>query len=108
MSFLELGTQECLVSRRAPSSISVSSHAPDHCYTLPGAPFPQQLLVVLLRRVGASEKSGEKGAGSPFIIWQYGGWGLGVVLWGWLALLAQVELGSGLPARWLGSLPGQG
>ena len=69
---------------------------------------------MLLRRVGASGKSGEKGAGNPFLILQYGSWGLGVALWGWLAPLAQGELGSGLQpggreacrdraARWCGA-----
>lgn len=60
------------------------------------------------RRVGASRRFGEKGAGGPFIIVEWGSWVLGAELWAWFALPAQVELGSGLPARWSGGLPRTG
>ena len=61
-----------------------------------------------LRRVGASGRFGEKGAGSLFIIVERGSRVLRVELWAWFAWPAQVELGSGLPARWSGGLPGTG
>lgn len=40
MSFLELGTQAGLVSRRALDSLYVSSLAPNHCHALSVVPFP--------------------------------------------------------------------
>ena len=113
MFFLGLGTHRQLpplppMSSRASGSPCISSPAPNHCHTLPVVPFPQQLFVMPPRRVGASRRFGEKGAGGPFIIVERGSWVVGAELWAWFALPAQVELDSGLPARWSGGLPGMG
>ncbi|CAD7672631.1 unnamed protein product [Nyctereutes procyonoides] len=60
------------------------------------------------RRVGASGRFGEKGAGGPFIILEHGSRGLQAAPWDGLPCQAQVEPGSGLAARWSGGPPGAG
>lgn len=57
---------------------------------------------------GSCRKVWGGGTGGPFLIVQCGSLGLGVALWGWPGLPAQVDLGSGPPARWSGGLPGAG
>lgn len=111
MSFLGLGTQAAPLAPH----VQQSSRLPLHLL-----PCPKSLShsacgpISIATPCDATEESGSfgkvwgEGSGKPIHYRGTCSRVLRVELWAWFAWPAQVELGSGLPARWSGGLPRTG